>query len=126
MLALRGEELCARPKGTGVPDRESIPPRRHRSTFGVAGDKPRLPPGPLFCSVALRDGKSVLLERMLGKVRTQAAEGADLALLVTGTSVPASAGPRFAANVPAMRSACARIRRCGAGIEYARARLTAP
>jgi radical SAM superfamily enzyme YgiQ (UPF0313 family) len=53
--------------------------------------------------VALRDGKSVPLEHILGNVRTQAAEGADLALLVTEDLFLYEHGPRFAANIPAMQ-----------------------
>jgi radical SAM superfamily enzyme YgiQ (UPF0313 family) len=100
--ALRGEELPRKAEGHS-PRLESIPPLRHRSTFGAVEITRGCGRGCQFCSVALRDGKSVPLEHILGNVRTQAAEGADLALLVTEDQFLYEHGPRFAANVPAMQ-----------------------
>lgn len=100
--ALRGEELPRKAEGHS-PKLESIPPLRHRSTFGAVEITRGCGRGCQFCSVALRDGKSVPLEHILGNVRTQAAEGADLALLVTEDLFLYEHGPRFAANVPAMQ-----------------------
>jgi len=100
--ALRGEDLPRKAEGHS-PRLESIPPLLHRSTFGAVEITRGCGRGCQFCSVALRDGKSVPLEHILGNVRTQAAEGADLALLVTEDLFLYEHGPRFAANVPAMR-----------------------
>ena len=83
------------------PRLESIPPLRQRSTFGAVEITRGCGRGCQFCSVARRDGKSDPLEHILGNVRTQAAEGADLALLVTEELFLYERGPRFAANVPA-------------------------
>ena len=100
--ALRGEALPRTAEGHS-PRLESIPPLRHRSTFGAVEITRGCGRGCQFCSVALRDGKSVPLAHILGNVRTQAAEGADLALLVTEDLFLYEHGPRFGANVPALQ-----------------------
>lgn len=100
--ALRGEALPRKAEGHST-RLESIPPLRHRSTFGAVEITRGCGRGCQFCSVALRDGKSVPLDHILANVRTQASEGADLTLLVTEDLFLYEHGPRFAANVPAMQ-----------------------
>jgi radical SAM superfamily enzyme YgiQ (UPF0313 family) len=102
LAALRGEALPRKSEGHS-PRLESIPPLLHRSTFGAVEITRGCGRGCQFCSVALRDGKSVPLEHILGNVRTQAAEGADLALLVTEDLFLYEHGPPFAANIPALK-----------------------
>jgi radical SAM superfamily enzyme YgiQ (UPF0313 family) len=108
--ALRGESLPRKAEGRS-PRLESIPRLLHRSTIGAVEITRGCGRGCQFCSVALRDGKSVPLGHILANVRTQAAEGADLALLVTEDLFLYEHGPRFAANIPALKPV--RIRRSG-------------
>ncbi len=100
--ALRGEALPRKVEGHS-PRLESIPRLRHRSTFGAVEITRGCGRGCQFCSVALRAGKSLPLEQILANVRTQAAEGADFALLVTEDLFLYEHGPRFAPNVPALK-----------------------
>ena len=100
--ALRGESLPRKVEGQS-PRLESIPLIRHRSTFGAVEITRGCGRGCQFCSVALRAGKSVPLEHILANVRTQAVEGADLALLVTEDLFLYEHGPRFAPNVSALQ-----------------------
>jgi hypothetical protein len=100
--ALRGETLPRKVEGHS-PRLESIPPLRHRATFGAVEITRGCGRGCQFCSVALRAGKSLPLEQILANVRTQAAEGADFALLVTEDLFLYEHGARFAPNVPALK-----------------------
>ena len=100
--AVRGESLPRKVEGHS-PKLESIPLLRHRSTFGAVEITRGCGRGCQFCSVALRAGKSLPLEQILANVRTQAAEGADFALLVTEDLFLYEHGPRFQPNVPALK-----------------------
>jgi len=85
------------------PELESIPPIRHRSTFGVVEITRGCGRGCQFCSVALRSGKSIPLEQIVENVRTQVAEGADSIMLTTEDLFLYEQGPRFQTNVPALK-----------------------
>lgn len=100
--ALRGEALPRKVEGQSPP-MESIPRLRHRSTFGAVEITRGCGRGCQFCSVALRAGKSFPLEQIVDNVRTQAAEGAEFALLVTEDLFLYEHGPRFAVNIPALK-----------------------
>jgi radical SAM superfamily enzyme YgiQ (UPF0313 family) len=100
--AVGGEALPRKVEGHS-PKLESIPPLKHRSTFGAVEITRGCGRGCQFCSVALRAGKSLPLDQILANVRVQAAEGADFALLVTEDLFLYEHGPRFAPNVPALK-----------------------
>jgi len=100
--AVRGEPIPRKVEGHS-PRMESIPPLRHRSTYGAVEITRGCGRGCQFCSVALRAGKSFPLEQIIANVRTQAAEGAEFALLVTEDLFLYEHGPRFATNVPALK-----------------------
>jgi len=80
-----------------------IPRIRHRSTFGVVEITRGCGRGCQFCSVALREGKSIPLDQIVDNVRTQVAEGADTILLTTEDIFLYEQGPKFATNVPALK-----------------------
>jgi Radical SAM superfamily len=100
--AMRGEAIPRKVEGHS-PKMESIPPLRHRSTYGAVEITRGCGRGCQFCSVALRAGKSFPLEQILANVKTQAAEGAEFALLVTEDLFLYEHGPKFAANIPALK-----------------------
>ncbi len=100
--AVRGETLPRHVK-CHSPSLDAIPPLRHRSTFGAVEITRGCGRGCQFCSVALRAGKSVPLDRILHNVRVQVAEGADTILLVTEDLFLYEQGPRFQTNTPALK-----------------------
>jgi radical SAM superfamily enzyme YgiQ (UPF0313 family) len=100
--ALRGEPLPRSIEGHS-PRMESIPRLRGRSTYGAVEITRGCGRGCQFCSVALRAGKSIPLEQILDNVRVQVAGGADTILLVTEDLFLYEAGPRFQANLPALK-----------------------
>jgi radical SAM superfamily enzyme YgiQ (UPF0313 family) len=100
--AVRGEALEARIECRS-PRLESIPYGQSRSTFGVTEITRGCGRGCQFCSVALRDGKSIPLEHILENVRTQVAQGADTITLTTEDLFLYQQGKRFATNVPALK-----------------------
>jgi radical SAM superfamily enzyme YgiQ (UPF0313 family) len=100
--ALRGESLPRSVEGRS-PELSSIPPIRHRATFGAVEITRGCGRGCQFCSVALRAGKSIPLEQVLHNVRTQVAEGADTVLLTTEDIFLYEQGPKFETNVPALK-----------------------
>jgi radical SAM superfamily enzyme YgiQ (UPF0313 family) len=101
--AMAGAELPRRVHATSPPI-EKIPRIRHRSTFGVVEITRGCGRGCQFCSIALRHGKSFPLEHILDNVRAQVAEGADTVTLVSEDIFLYEQGPRFATNVPALRT----------------------
>ncbi len=113
--ALRGESL-PRKVDCGSPRLESIPPIRHRSTFGSVEITRGCGRGCQFCSVALRHGKSIPLAQILENVRTQVAEGADTILLTTEDLFLYEQGPGFQAN----RRALSRLLESVAAVEGVR------
>jgi radical SAM superfamily enzyme YgiQ (UPF0313 family) len=100
--ALRGETLPRKVEGHS-PKMESIPPLRHRSTYGAVEITRGCGRGCQFCCVALRAGKSFPFEQIITNVRTQAAEGAEFALLVTEDLFLYEHSPKFAVNTPALK-----------------------
>ncbi len=100
--ALRGEPLPRSVEGHS-PRMESIPRLRGRATYGAVEITRGCGRGCQFCSVALRAGKSIPLEQILHNVRVQVAGGADTILLVTEDLFLYEAGPKFQANVPALK-----------------------
>lgn len=100
--AVSGEPLPRKVEGHS-PMLESIPPIRHRSTFGAVEITRGCGRGCQFCSVALRAGKSIPLDQILANVRTQVAEGADTILFVTEDLFLYEQGPKFDTNVPALK-----------------------
>ncbi len=100
--AVRGEPL-PRKVECKSPPLESIPPLRGRSTYGAVEITRGCGRGCQFCSVALRAGKSIPLERILENVRVQAAHGADAILLVTEDLFLYEMGPKFRVNVQALK-----------------------
>jgi radical SAM superfamily enzyme YgiQ (UPF0313 family) len=100
--AMRGEPLPRRVEGHS-PRLESIPPLRHRSTFGAVEITRGCGRGCQFCSVALRGGKSIPLKQILHNVRVQVAEGADNITFVTEDLFLYEQGPRFELNIPALK-----------------------
>jgi len=100
--ALRGEALPRRVE-CDSPALNLIPPIHHRATFGTVEITRGCGRGCQFCSVALRDGKSIPLEQILSNVRAQVAEGADTVLLVTEDLFLYEQGPKFTTNTPALK-----------------------
>ncbi len=100
--AVRGEVL-PRKVECHSPRLEQIPPIHHRSTFGVVEITRGCGRGCQFCSVALREGKSIPLDQIIHNVRTQVNEGADTILLTTEDIFLYEQGPRFDTNVPALK-----------------------
>jgi len=100
--ALRGEAIPRKVEGHS-PKMESIPPLRHRSTYGGVEITRGCGRGCQFCSVALRAGKSFPLEQIVANVETQAKEGAEFALLITEDLFLYEHGPKFAVNTPALK-----------------------
>jgi radical SAM superfamily enzyme YgiQ (UPF0313 family) len=82
---------------------ESIPSGINRSTFGVVEITRGCGRGCQFCSVALRDGKSIPLVDILKNVRRQVEQGADTITLTTEDLFLYEQGRRFATNVPALK-----------------------
>lgn len=100
--AIRGESLpevveCKSPR------LESIPTPVNRSTFGVVEITRGCGRGCQFCSVALRNGKSIPLDHILANVRRQVAQGADTITLTTEDLFLYEQGKRFSTNVPALK-----------------------
>jgi radical SAM superfamily enzyme YgiQ (UPF0313 family) len=100
--AARGEALPRKIEGHS-PQLSSIPPIRHRATFGVVEITRGCGRGCQFCSVALRGGKSIPLPHILENVRAQVAEGADTILLTTEDLFLYEQGPKFDTNIPALK-----------------------
>jgi radical SAM superfamily enzyme YgiQ (UPF0313 family) len=100
--AMRGEAL-PRKVECKSPPLHSIPPIRHRSTFGAVEITRGCGRGCQFCSIALRSGKSIPLDQILENVRIEVAEGAEQILLVTEDIFLYEQGPRFDTNVPALK-----------------------
>lgn len=100
--AVRGEDLPARIECKS-PRLEAIPAPVNRSTFGVVEITRGCGRGCQFCSVALRDGKSIPLDRILENVRRQAEQGADTITLTTEDLFLYEQGKRFTTNVPALK-----------------------
>lgn len=100
--AVRGETL---PKSIECksPKLESIPKVLHRSTFGTVEITRGCGRGCQFCSVALRNGKSIPLEHILDNVRRQVAEGADTITLVTEDIFLYEQGKKFKTDLPALK-----------------------
>ena len=100
--AVRGETLPQRIE-CDSPKMVSIPYGLNRSTFGVTEITRGCGRGCQFCSVALRDGKSMPLDHILANVRTQVAQGADTITLTTEDLFLYEQGKRFTTNVPALK-----------------------
>lgn len=100
--AVRGEALPRKVKGHS-PDLDSIPQTHHRSTFGGVEITRGCGRGCQFCSVALRAGNSIPLDRILHNVRVQVSEGGDTVMLTTEDLFLYEQGPRFDPNVPALK-----------------------
>jgi radical SAM superfamily enzyme YgiQ (UPF0313 family) len=100
--AVRGELLPRKVEGHS-PRLESIPPLHHRSTYGGVEITRGCGRGCQFCSVALREGKSIPLDHILHNVRAQVSEGADAVMLVTEDLFLYEQGPKFDTNVPALK-----------------------
>lgn len=100
--AIRGEQLPRRVE-CASPRLDHIPTIRHRSTFGVVEITRGCGRGCQFCSVALREGKSIPLPHILENTRVQVAEGADTILLTTEDLFLYEQGPKFKTNVPAIK-----------------------
>ena len=100
--AVRGEDLPRRIECPSPP-LEAIPTTRNRSTFGVVEITRGCGRGCQFCSVALRDGKSLPLDHILENVRRQTAQGADTIMLTTEDLFLYEQGKRFATNTPALK-----------------------
>ncbi len=95
--AVRGDALPERIE-CNSPSLESIPIAKNRSTFGVVEITRGCGRGCQFCSVALRDGKSLPLDHILLNVRNQVAQGADTIMLTTEDLFLYQQGKRFATN----------------------------
>jgi radical SAM superfamily enzyme YgiQ (UPF0313 family) len=100
--AVRGETLPPRIE-CASPRLDSIPAPVNRSTFGVVEITRGCGRGCQFCSVALRDGKSIPLDHILANVRRQVDQGADTITLTTEDLFLYEQGKRFATNIPALR-----------------------
>lgn len=100
--AVRGESLPARVECSS-PRLESIPAPVNRSTFGVVEITRGCGRGCQFCSVALRNCKTIPLDHILTNVRHQVAQGADTITLTTEDLFLYGQGKRFTTNVPALR-----------------------
>lgn len=85
------------------PRLESIPHGVNRSTFGVVEITRGCGRGCQFCSVALRDGKSIPLEHILENVRRAVTQGADTITLTTEDLFLYEQGKKFQTNIPALR-----------------------
>ena len=100
--AVRGEPIPRRVECQS-PKLESIPCGLNRSTLGVVEITRGCGRGCQFCSVALRGGKSIPLDRILENVRRQVAQGADTITLTTEDLFLYDQGRKFSTNVPALR-----------------------
>ena len=100
--AARGEAIPRRIECKS-PRPESIPYGLNRSTFGVVEITRGCGRGCQFCSVALRDGKSIPPPHILENVRRQVAQGADTIMLTTEDLFLYEQGRKFETNVPALR-----------------------
>ena len=99
---VRGEAIPRRVECES-PKLESIPYGLNRSTFGVVEITRGCGRGCQFCSVALRDGKSIPLDHILDNVRRQVAQGADSITLTTEDLFLYEQGRKFATNAPALQ-----------------------
>jgi radical SAM superfamily enzyme YgiQ (UPF0313 family) len=99
--AMSGEPLPER-VDCESPLLESIPVTRNRSTFGVVEITRGCGRGCQFCSVALRDGKSLPLEHILANVRNNVAQGADTITLTTEDLFLYEQGKHFSTNAGAL------------------------
>ena len=99
---VRGEAIPRRVECQS-PRLESIPYGLNRSTFGVVEITRGCGRGCQFCSVALRGGKSIPLDHILGNVRRQVAQGADSITLTTEDLFLYEQGRKFATNAPALQ-----------------------
>jgi radical SAM superfamily enzyme YgiQ (UPF0313 family) len=101
--AVRGESL---PRGVECesPRLDSIPIAKNRSTFGVTEITRGCGRGCQFCSVALRDGKSIPLDHIIQNVRNQVAQGADTIMLTTEDLFLYQQGKRFTTNRAALKT----------------------
>jgi len=99
--AVRGEALPRKVTGHS-PALSHIPRVHHRATYGAVEITRGCGRGCQFCSIALRQGKSIPLDQILDNVRVYAAEGADTVLLTSEDIFLYEQGPRFATNGPAM------------------------
>ena len=100
--AMNGEPL-PREIECDSPRLARIPRIKHRSTFGVVEITRGCGRGCQFCSVALREGKSIPLPQIVDNVRTQVAEGADTILLTTEDIFLYEQGPKFQTNTAALK-----------------------
>lgn len=100
--AIRGESLPPRIE-CHSPRLDAIPAPVNRSTFGVVEITRGCGRGCQFCSVALRDGKSIPLDHILANVRRQTEQGADTITLTTEDLFLYEQGKRFTTNVPALK-----------------------
>jgi radical SAM superfamily enzyme YgiQ (UPF0313 family) len=100
--AVRGEAIPARIECSS-PRAESIPSPVNRSTFGVVEITRGCGRGCQFCSVALRQGRSMPLDHILANVRRQVAQGASTITLCTEDLFLYEQGKRFATNIPALK-----------------------
>lgn len=100
--AMRGETLPKRVECKS-PKLESIPAGVNRSTFGVVEITRGCGRGCQFCSVALRNGKSLPLDHILANVRRQVAQGADTITLTTEDLFLYEQGKKFTTNLPALK-----------------------
>lgn len=100
--AVRGEPIPRKVEGQS-PLLSSIPRLRHRATYGAVEITRGCGRGCQFCSVALREGKSIPLGQILDNVRAQVAESADTILLVTEDLFLYEQGKRFETNLPALK-----------------------
>ncbi len=106
--AVRGEDLPRRIECPSPP-LDAIPVARNRSTFGVVEITRGCGRGCQFCSVALRDGKSLPLAHILENVRRQTAQGADNITLTTEDIFLYEQGKRFATNLPSLKRLFAEV-----------------
>jgi len=100
--AIRGAALPRRFE-CDSPPLDSIPIAKNRSTFGVVEITRGCGRGCQFCSVALRDGKSIPLDHIVHNVRNQVAQGADTIMLTTEDLFLYQQGKRFATNKTALK-----------------------
>lgn len=100
--AFRGEGIPRKVEAES-PELSHIPPIRHRATYGVVEITRGCGRGCQFCSIPLRDGKSIPLPQILQNVRAQVAEGADTILLTTEDLFLYEQGPKFQTNVAALK-----------------------
>lgn len=100
--AVRGESLPPRVEGRS-PSMERIPTTLDRSTFGVVEITRGCGRGCQFCSIALRQGRSLPLEHILENVRVQVANGAETITITTEDLFLYEQGPKFETNVPALK-----------------------